>query len=71
MKEEDLEGVSTTVRGTVSGYKSGARRVGGRTGGTASANDSVAMAAIRLDFPVERSPATTTRTPLRPPKLLE
>lgn len=63
---KDLEDVSMTVRETLSGKKSAGKLVGGSTGGTASGNDSDAMAAIRLDFPVPRSPATTTRTPLRP-----
>lgn len=39
--------------------------MGGSTGGTVSGNESDAIAAIRLDLPVPRSPATTTRTPLR------
>jgi hypothetical protein len=59
------------VTGTRSVKKSAGRRVGGRTGGTFSGNDSAAAAAIRLDFPVPRSPATTTRTLVRPPELLE
>lgn len=57
------------VRGTKSGKKSVGRRVGESTGGTFSGNDSVAAATIKLDFPVPRSPATTTRTPVRPPEL--
>ena len=57
------------VRGTKSGKKSAGRRVGESTGGTFSGNDSVAAVTIKLDFPVPRSPATTTRTPLRPPEL--
>lgn len=39
--------------------------MGGRTGGTFTGKDSEAAAAIRLDFPVARSPTTTTRTLLR------
>lgn len=39
--------------------------MGGRTGGGLSGKVSVAMAAIRLDLPTERSPRTTIRTPFR------
>lgn len=41
--------------------------MGGSTEGTLSGNDSVAAAAIKLDFPVPRSPATTIRTLVRTP----
>lgn len=57
------EEVSMMVMGTRSGKKSAGRRVGGITRGTLSGKDSVAAAAIKLDFPVKRSPATTTLTP--------
>jgi hypothetical protein len=40
------------VTGTRSEKKSAGRRVGWRTGGTFSGNDSEEAAAIRLDFPV-------------------
>ena len=43
--------------------------MGGSTEGTLSGNDSVAAAAIKLDFPVPRSPATTIRTLGRTPVL--
>lgn len=57
------------VTGTRSGKKSAGRRVVGSTGATLSGNESVAAAAIKLDFPVARSPAMTTRMPVRRPEL--
>lgn len=59
------------VMGTLSGYKSTGKRVGGSRGGTASWKESDAAAAMRLDFPVPRSPTTTTRTPARPGTLID
>lgn len=67
--QTDLEEVSMMVTGTKSGKKSAGSRVGGSTGGTFSGNDSEAAVTIKLDFPVPRSPATTTRTPDRPPEV--
>lgn len=56
-----------TVRGTRSLYKSAGRRVGGSTGGAFRSKASVATAEIKVDLPVPRSPAMTTRTPVRFP----
>lgn len=39
--------------------------MGGRTGGTSGRKVSAAAAAMRLDFPVPRSPTTAIRTPVR------
>lgn len=58
------------VTGMRSGKKSAGRRVGGRTRGTFSGKDSEAAEAMRLDLPVPRSPATTTRTTERLTELL-
>jgi len=61
----DLEGVSTRVRGTESGYRLWGKRVGGNTGGTDLGKDSDAIAATSVDFPVPPSPATAILTTLR------
>jgi hypothetical protein len=52
------------VIGTQLGKISSGSLVGGNTGGTFFMNFLAAAVAIRLDFPVPRSPATTIRTPV-------
>jgi hypothetical protein len=52
------------VMGTRSGKISLGSLVGGNTGGTFFGNFSAAAVAIRLDFPVPLSPATTIRNPV-------
>ena len=66
-----LAEVSMIVIGTRSGKKSAGRRVGGSTGDRFSGKDSVAAAAIKLDFPVPRSPTTTILMPVFPPAAAE
>jgi hypothetical protein len=56
--------VSMIVMGTSWGNKLSGSLVGGNTGGTFVMKFLAAAVAIRLDFPVPRSPATTIRTPV-------